>query len=253
LRELFQMWRHTRMVVLTAVSAALFAAVLIPFKIFPLIPGVTEVRPANALPIVFSFLFGPAGAWGAAMGNLIGDTFGTLGPGTLFGILGNLLYGFLPYRMWAAWSRSDPVPLRSARWWSLFIAVIVTASACCALVIGWGLHILGFVPFPYLSTTIFLNNVVVSLAISPFLLRSLFHRVRGRGLLYQDLLDGRDLRTGLMPRTGTVLVFIGGVGGLILGNYLALANPMGAEGAAGPVGWGVVPALGLMVLGCVLL
>src|SRR5258708_40220744 len=74
--ELSLMWRNTRMVVLCAISAALYAAVLVPFKVVPLIPGVTELRPANAIPIVCSFLFGPAAAWGSAIGNMIGDFFG---------------------------------------------------------------------------------------------------------------------------------------------------------------------------------
>ena len=91
------MWRNTRLVVLTAVSASLYAALLIPFKVLPLIPGVTELRPANAVPVVCSLLFGPAGAWGAAIGNLIGEFFGGIGPGDLFGFAGNFLYGFLPY------------------------------------------------------------------------------------------------------------------------------------------------------------
>ena len=76
MRELGAMWRNTRMVVLCAISAALYAAVLVPFKVVPLIPGVTELRPANAIPVVCSFLFGPAAAWGAAIGNMIGDFFG---------------------------------------------------------------------------------------------------------------------------------------------------------------------------------
>jgi energy-coupling factor transport system substrate-specific component len=246
------MWRHTRMVVLAAVSAAIFAAVLIPFKMFPLIPGVTELRPANALPIVFSFLFGPAGAWGSAMGNLIGDTFGTLGPGTLFGVVGNFLYGYLPYRMWSAWSGPDPVPRQTFGWWSRFIGVVVTSSACCAVVIGWGLHVLGFVPFPALSTTIFVNNVVFSLALSPFLLASLYRRVETRGLLFRDLLEPRDRTRGLLPRLGAVLVVAGGAGGLVLGHYLALAAPPGAA-AVDPVGWGLLPALGLILVGCLLI
>ena len=74
------MWRNTRMVVLCAISAALYAAVLVPFKVVPLIPGVTELRPANAIPVVCSFLFGPAAAWGSAIGNMIGDFFGGVGP-----------------------------------------------------------------------------------------------------------------------------------------------------------------------------
>ena len=77
MKELFSMWRHTRMVVLVAVSAAVFAAVLIVFKpIAQLIPGFTEIRPANALPILCSALFGPAAAWGAAFGNVIVDVRG---------------------------------------------------------------------------------------------------------------------------------------------------------------------------------
>ena len=73
MHELRLMWRNTRMVVLCAISAALYAAVLVPFKVVPLIPGVTELRPANAIPVVCSFLFGPAAAWGSAIGNMIGD------------------------------------------------------------------------------------------------------------------------------------------------------------------------------------
>src|SRR5579862_4369662 len=79
--ELRAMWRNTRMIVLCAISAALYAAILVPFKVVPLIPGVTELRPANAIPIVCSFLFGPAAAWGSAIGNMIGDFFGGVSPG----------------------------------------------------------------------------------------------------------------------------------------------------------------------------
>src|SRR3569832_1469900 len=96
--ELLGMWSSTRMVVLVAMSASLYAAFLIPFKVVQLIPGITELRPANAVPVVCSVLFGPAAGWGAAIGNAIGDTFGGLGPGDLFGFCANLLYGIAPYR-----------------------------------------------------------------------------------------------------------------------------------------------------------
>jgi hypothetical protein len=88
MKEVFTMWRYTQMVVLVALSAAIYAAVLIPFKGFPLVPGYIELRPANAFPIVFGLLFGPAGAWGAAIGNLIGDFFGTLTLGSVGGFVG---------------------------------------------------------------------------------------------------------------------------------------------------------------------
>ncbi|MBC7289406.1 MAG: QueT transporter family protein, partial [Armatimonadetes bacterium] len=81
-------WRHTKMIVLVALTAALYAALLIPFKSIPILPGFSEIRPANVVPIVASLLFGPAAAWGSAIGNLIGDFVGTLGPGSFFGFVG---------------------------------------------------------------------------------------------------------------------------------------------------------------------
>src|SRR5438093_904434 len=115
MRELFAMWGNTRMVVLTAICAALYAAILIPFKVVPLIPGITEFRPANAVPVVCSFLFGPAAAWGSAFGNLIGDFFGGLGPGDFFGFWANFLYGLVPYLVWEAVTDAEPVP-RTVGW-----------------------------------------------------------------------------------------------------------------------------------------
>ena len=106
MREAFAMWRHTQMAVLVALSAAIYAALLIPFKGIPLVPGFIEIRPANAFPVVFGLLFGPAGAWGAAIGNLIGDFFGTLSLGSIGGFVGNFFLALLPYKMWGAYFRS---------------------------------------------------------------------------------------------------------------------------------------------------
>src|SRR5512144_1550189 len=130
MRDLIDMWGNTRMVVLTAMSASLYAAILIPFKVLPIIPGVTEFRPANAVPVVCSFLFGPAGAWGAAIGNVIGDFFGGIGPGDAFGFVGNFLYGLLPYKLWEAVTDRDPLP-RTPAMWLLFVSVVLLASAAC--------------------------------------------------------------------------------------------------------------------------
>ncbi len=57
MREVWRMWRYSTMVVLTVLTAGLFTAILIPFKGIPLIPGVTELRPANVIPLVFGLLF----------------------------------------------------------------------------------------------------------------------------------------------------------------------------------------------------
>lgn len=92
--DLASVWQDTRLIVMTAQIAAIYAAILIPFKAgIPIIPGFVELRPANAIPIVASLLFGPAAAWGAGIGNVIGDCFGTFGPASFFGFWGNFFWG----------------------------------------------------------------------------------------------------------------------------------------------------------------
>src|SRR5512143_561207 len=111
MKAAIRMWSNTRMIILVAVCAAVYAAALLAFKTaIPLVPGITEVRVAGVFPMTMGLLFGPAGAWGLAMGNLIGDLFGgTLGPGSLAGFAGNFLMGYLPYTMWTAWTPlADP-------------------------------------------------------------------------------------------------------------------------------------------------
>ena len=239
--DLLRAWRSTRMVVLTAVTAALYAAVLIPFKAIPIVPGATELRPANALPIVFSFLFGPAGAWGSALGNLIGDTFGTLGPGTLFGFAGNLLYGYLPYRLWSAWTR-EPIP-RGAGAWVGYAGVVTAAGAACALVIGWGLDLLGFVPFHILGSVILANNLAMSLLLSPFLLRSLYPRIARWGLLHTDILDSPASGHSWRRRLAGLGAGISALAGF------AAAHLLAAEGAAAgdPVASALLPFMAALV------
>jgi energy-coupling factor transport system substrate-specific component len=209
------MWGNTRLVVFTAISAALYASILIPFKVLPIIPGVTEFRPANAVPVVCSLLFGPAAAWGSAIGNLIGDLFAGIGPGDLFGFFGNLLYGLVPYRAWDALTDRDPVPETVGDWLRL-VAVILIAAAACALVIGWGLNFLGFVPFPVLGTVVFFNNFVVAAVLAPLLLRVLHPRVRAARLTYRDLAGPR----GGWPRSVRIVI-LGAGAAAILGGHVA--------------------------------
>src|SRR6202046_2783736 len=132
MRELRSMWGNTRMVVLSAVSASLYAAVLVPFKVVPLIPGVTEMRPANAIPVVCSFMFGPAAAWGAAIGNMIGDFFGGVSPGDIFGFFANLAYGWIPYKVWELIARGESPVLNSPLIIFKYVTACLAASGLAA-------------------------------------------------------------------------------------------------------------------------
>ena len=189
--DLVSVWQDTRLIVVAAQIAAIYAAILIPFKAgIPLIPGFVELRPANAIPIVASLLFGPAAAWGAGIGNIIGDCFGTLGPASVFGFLGNFFFGYLPYLMWGnlGWLSSGQPPLvQSWRQGMEYGLVCVVASAVCAGIISWGVELLGLLPFVILAPAIFFNNIVMSLLLGPPLLMFLYPRVQRWHLRYEDI------------------------------------------------------------------
>lgn len=273
--DLFRMWRNTRMVVLTAICAALYAAILIPFKVIPLIPGITEFRPANAVPIVCSFLFGPAAAWGAAFGNLIGDFFGGLGPGDLFGFLANLLYGLVPYAVWDAVTSRPPVPSdpwpsaaapgsgavvgRAFVLWLRLLPVIGLAAMLCATVVGWGLHLLGFHPFTVLGTIVLVNNLTVAVVLAPLLLAVLYPRVRHARLLYRDVLGPRAPLPRWRALLGVSFVVVGTLAAFGAGELVASGRwrppwvPCHTASGACEVGFGLVPFLGLAIGGLGLL
>jgi|UniRef100_A0A7V6A4K4 energy-coupling factor transport system substrate-specific component len=246
MREVWRMWRYSTMVVLTVLTAGLFAAILIPFKGVPLIPGVTELRPANVIPLVFGLLFGPAGAWGAAFGNLIGDFFGTLGPGSIFGFWGNFLAAYLPYQMWRGISLSP----QGAQWLRFVLAALL-GGAGCALVIGFGMASLNLLPFSIIAIAVFLNNVLVALTLAPFLLRLLAPRVSRWDLYWEELMDPEDCRPGSAPKVGLLLVWVGAGGGYVLG--LAVATGLIAWTFLPPMPLLIAPFVGLLALGCFLL
>jgi len=309
MKELFTMWKNTRMIVLTAVTAALYAAILIPFKVaIPLIPGFTEIRPASIIPVICSLMFGPAAAWGAAIGNTIGDFFGTLGPGTIFGFIGNFLYGFIPYKMWQSFKKKDLIVkaystsaksslialvvciIVAAIAWTAnsyfikgsmsyivliptiavflvlrflsveYFLLILSSSAACGIMIGWGVHILGLVPFPALGNIISLNNFLVSAILGPVLLPVLYPIVNRLGLLYVDVMDESELSKP--HRWASIIMIIAVIGGLIAGNWIAIGGyDMGAFGAgfgqivAGrdAVGFGILPFIILIFIAVALM
>src|SRR5437879_5205156 len=201
-RGLLEVWRDTRQLVLAAQIAAIYAAVLIPFKVgIPIIPGFVQLRPANAIPVVASLLFGPAAAWGAALGNLIGDLFGALGPGRLFGLPGDFHAGYVPYRLWGRLgplSSGRPPEPRTPRQILEYALIAILASLACAGTIGWGLDVMRLLPFQVLAPAIFINNVLMSSVLGPPLLLFLYPRVARWGLLYAggpgDRQDVRERR-----------------------------------------------------------
>ncbi|MDQ5854228.1 MAG: QueT transporter family protein [Chloroflexota bacterium] len=235
MRELLSMWKHTQMVVLTVVIAALYAAMLIPFKPISIVPGITELRIAQVVPPVASLLFGPAAAWGAALGNLIGDFFGTLTAGSLFGVIGNFVLGAIPYVLWGRLgplsARQEP-SMRSGKQVGEFVAIVVISGLACAAVIAWGLELLGLFPFAVLGLVISINNVVIPAILGPVLLRLLYRRVQRMGLIWVDVMPEQDIATRGPAGIGAILIVVGGIGGWIAGMLISLGTGA-AIGTAG--------------------
>jgi energy-coupling factor transport system substrate-specific component len=219
--ELSLMWRNTRMIVLCAISAALYAAVLVPFKVVPLIPGVTELRPANAIPIVCSFLFGPAAAWGSAIGNMIGDFFGGVGPGDIFGFLANLVYGYIPYKLWNIIAAGQSPISRSPKTIIRYVACCLAAAVLCADLVGWGDNLLALRPFSLLGNVIIFNNMLSALILSPLILAGVYPRVRAGRMLYQDVMPELEPRPRSTSLIGLAMLLAGEGGAWIMGNLIS--------------------------------
>jgi energy-coupling factor transport system substrate-specific component len=253
MKEIFTMWRHTQMVVLVALSAAIYAAVLIPLKSFPIVPGFIEIRPANAFPIVFGLLFGPAGAWGSAIGNLIGDFFGTLSLGSIAGFVGNFFLALLPYKLWSAYfRRGENVEqnVDSGKKLGVYVAVTVLASLVCALMIAWWIELLGLVPFTVGLISITSNNAIMALILGPILLLALYPRVKRFGILWTEIMDPEEVSAPRSKTLGNALVWVGGVGGAAVGLILSLS---GATFGGLGIGLGVALFLVLILVGTFLL
>jgi energy-coupling factor transport system substrate-specific component len=247
------------MVILVALSAAIYAAILIPFKGIPIIPGITEVRPANVFPVIFGLMFGPAGAWGAAIGNTIGDLVGgTIGWGSVAGFVGNFYLGFIAYKLWGALGlvSKDKMEQNVKGWNNLLAYIIITivAATACAVIISWYLDLIKIVPFAFLGITISLNNSLAELILGPPLLLLLYPRVKQWGLIWTDIMDKDEVSKGFAKGIGAALMIIGSLGGLLIGVLISIGvydqTILGFTGETGGIGvWiGVLPFLALILI-----
>jgi energy-coupling factor transport system substrate-specific component len=212
MKAAFTMWRDTRMIILTAVCAAIYSAALLAFKTaIPLIPGITEVRVGNIFPMPFGLMFGPAGAWGSAIGNLIGDIFGgTLTPGSLSGFVGNFLQAYLPYTLWTSWF---PFNQRTGEWnprkwthWLTYVLIAIISSSACAVVVSGFVDLVGLIPYAVLVKIIFVNNTLGAL-IGVILLTTVFKVVKDHLHLYwAEVLEESDQGRPLAGPLGAWLV-----------------------------------------------
>ena len=247
MKEIIRMWKYGTMVALTVLCAGIYMLFLLPSKSIPIIPGVTEIRPATLFPVIFGLLFGPAGAWGSAIGNLGGDFFGTLSIGSIFGFIGNFFYAFIPYKLWNHIKPrygEDKTPTINSPWkLAQFGIISIIASIACAVVISWGLDVLKLTSFTTLSIIITLNNAVISLLLGPIILPVAYSLVKKNKLLWTDLMHPKDISKPSTDKLHPLMITAGAIGGLgaglaagyALAGQTIFGQQMSTAGAGNPI------------------
>ena len=163
--ELFSMYQYPSMIKSAAFCAALFAFLSVVLKTsFVLIPEVSEVRVCNILACSCGIWFGPAGAWGCAVGNLIGDLGGSLTILSLSGFWGNFFSAWLPYKVWTVWGSvigEDPLErpsLQSKNWLIRYLVGGFCSVVSCSALLAVTFDCSGDMAAVNSFAMVFLNN-----------------------------------------------------------------------------------------------
>lgn len=249
MKDIFTMWKYSKMVVLTAILAAIYAALLIPLKAIAL-PGGVEARIVTVLVPAMGILFGPAGAWGCAIGNLIGDFFGNMTAASMLGFVGNFFYAYFSYKVWymmkdAAPSLKTNAPKKIIN----FIIGVVLSDAAVALWVGWGAGALfANAPFSLLFTIIFLADLFLPLVLGLPLLLLVAKRIEKWDFAFYNFMKAEDVRTNTKMNLVGLIIAIAGVGGAIgLGMYISLV--VGTSTGLG-IALPMLPFLLVSIVGC---
>lgn len=227
MKEIFSQWKYTKMIALTGLSGALYAALTIPLKGVQLAPGI-EFRISDAVPPITSILFGPAGAWGAGLGNLVADFFGTMGLASLFGVVAKLLFGFTTYKIWYSspfiTSENEPLINTWKKGLKLILALVLSAFTMATLLSFTISGVFGFAPYGVIAPIFFSSGIVAPVILTVPLLNALYPRIKKWGLFWLDVMEPEDISKPRSIAWGHILAWGGMVGAFAVGEYLAIAR-----------------------------
>jgi energy-coupling factor transport system substrate-specific component len=165
---------------------------------------------------------------------MIGDFFGGVGPGDVFGFFGNLAYGYIPYKLCSELPAPAELPhdfssgaiaTYAAEWLRVsikYVAACLAASVLCADLVGWGDNMLALRPFWVLGNVIILNNMVAAIVLSPLILAAVYPRVRAGHLLYRDVMPEVRKRPLSVRLIGLVMLIGGEAAAWICGNLISM-------------------------------
>ena len=164
MKEIFTVFRKKSAWGHMVLSAVVFFAIALPFRsLLTLLPGVTEIRPANMVPLVFGIQFGPAAAWGISIGNLISDILsGSNAFVCATGFVVNFFYTYIPYKLWYT-IRLGKEPIRPVQLHTVleivkYILVVLIDSFVTTVSLSLIFEAAGFQSFFSSFPLLFFNN-----------------------------------------------------------------------------------------------
>jgi energy-coupling factor transport system substrate-specific component len=169
MHELAEVWTDRKGLSWIAVTALLYAFVLITFNQYHVDIAGISLRPAAALPVVFGILWGPAAAWGLGIGNVAGDFFGgSWSPMSIFGFLINFLYPYLSYLLWHRLMRGHGIRMDAYGLGGFWVVTMVTTLACMLFLAACGTIFFGR-PFESKFISYFGNSITWAMVAGPIL------------------------------------------------------------------------------------
>ena len=146
--------------------AVMFAILSASINVMTFAGGYSQIRPVNAIPAPVGMIFGPIGALGCAIGNLLGDMvrIRTLQGTVVLGFIANFLVAYIPYKIWRAIA-GDVVDVHSWKKIGLFVWSAVLGCLSCALFLGFALEMVFGQLYVGIVTGIFINNFIFTMAL----------------------------------------------------------------------------------------
>ena len=236
MKEIFTVFRSKKAWGHMVLSAVVFFAIALPFRsLFTLLPGVTEIRPANMVPLVFGIQFGPAAAWGISIGNLISDILsGSNAFVCVTGFVINFFYTYIPYKLWYT-LRLGKEPIHPVRLYTVleiakYILVVFIDSLVTTVSLSLIFEAAGFQSFFSSFPLLFFNNfdfaIILGIPVLSFWsktrLRSVVPEYNEKTCPRQGLL-WRDIPLIIIPIIGVVyFLYSMFQGGETINSWLAL-------------------------------
>jgi energy-coupling factor transport system substrate-specific component len=204
-----KMWKNPKTVAYVVLTAVLYAVLVLPFMKLSIFGGHGDFgRLGVGVVAAFSLLFGPAAAWGAAIGSTIRDALTSgLDTVSIFGFVANFMLGYVPYKLWIALSSAKP-DLRSLKKVALFAAVNLAACAICGVIVGLALYWLS-PPVPFMPTSLIIavSDAVWAILLGSIILALSYKPLSKRKLLFTDLMVEKP-RKWTNVRTAAALAFV---------------------------------------------